>query len=136
MQNMKSTNEVLDHCVLMGRAFMLTKKAQSIPLPEGYLCSEQGITLESVRDFGGQQLDFGKPKFHKKYTYFYCYRASLQGPILYYFCVRYAKGLKQSATPKIYIFKESDLIDRCIHDQEPVHAPNLEVTAHSMGQMH
>lgn len=132
MENVKSADEVLEYCVLMGRALILTKKVQSIALPDGYLCPEEGITLESILHFGDQKYELGRPKLHKKHSGFYCFRASLQGPILYYFCVRYTKGLNQPASPKIFIFRESDLAGRCIYDNQPVDSPSFDLTAHSM----
>lgn len=136
MENVKITGEFLDDCPLMGRSFMLTHKVESIGIPEGYLCPEQGITLESVCDFGGKKHEFGRPKMHKKYSGFYCYRASLQGPVLYYFCVQFTKRLGQPASQKIFIFRDSDLVRRCVYDTEPLDTESLEVTAHHLGPLH
>lgn len=136
MEKLKSADEVLEYCVLMGRSFMLIRKVKSIPLPNGYLNPEQGITLESILHFGGEKYEFGRPRLHKKHSGFYCFRASLQGPVLYYFCVRYTKGLNQPVAPRVFIFLESDLAGRCIYDDLPVDSPTLELTAHPMTAVH
>jgi hypothetical protein len=136
MEKLKMSDEVLEYCVLMGRSFMLTKKVQSIALPTGYLNPEQGITLESILYFGGVKYEFGRPRLHKKNSGFFCFRASLQGSVVYYFCVRFTKGLNQPTAPTVFIFLDSDLAGRCIYDALPVDSPTLELMAHPKTAVH
>lgn len=130
-------NEKFDdeYCVLMGRTFMLLKSVASIPIPENYFDESAGITEESLLSPYGTLLDLGQPRVHKKGDGFLCYRASIQGPIVYYFCVKIFRKGNPVNPHAVYVFTDDDLHQKCIYD-ETESRPEIQLTQHSMPAIH